>query len=163
MRALFKCFWFMWPWLTHEMEALCYETWSINLFVNMSMFVSQSVSHTYNLRTALSIFLIFDINMMLNTLRILTETNFEMKCCFWERGKPCFVFFLFYFLPLFQNVSILPIFCRPVNVLHMLKKDISIPLSKIFNLSMKTGNHPDCLKLAMVIPIHKKESKLEVG
>ena len=51
----------------------------------------------------------------------------------------------------------------PVNVLHMLKKDISIPLSKIFNLSMKTGNHPDCLKLAMVIPIHKKESKLEVG
>ena len=51
----------------------------------------------------------------------------------------------------------------PVNVLHMLKKDISIPLSKIFNLSMKTGVHPDCLKLAMVIPIHKKGSKLEVG
>ena len=45
----------------------------------------------------------------------------------------------------------------------MLKKDISIPLSKIFNLSMKTGTHPDCLKLAMVIPIHKKGSKLEVG
>ena len=49
----------------------------------------------------------------------------------------------------------------PVNVLHMLKNDISIPLSKIFNLSLRT--HPDCLKLAMVIPIHKKESKLEVG
>ena len=45
----------------------------------------------------------------------------------------------------------------------MLKKDISKPLSKIFNLSMKTGTHPDCLKLAMVIPIHKKGSKLEVG
>ena len=45
----------------------------------------------------------------------------------------------------------------------MLKKDIAIPLSKIFNLSMKTGTHPDCLKLAMVIPIHKKGSKLEVG
>ena len=44
----------------------------------------------------------------------------------------------------------------PVNVLHLLKKDISIPLSKIFNLSMKTGNHPDCLKLARVIPIYKK-------
>ena len=26
-----------------------------------------------------------------------------------------------------------------------------------------TGNHSDCLKLAMVIQIHKKESKLEVG
>ena len=51
----------------------------------------------------------------------------------------------------------------PVNILHMLKKDIAIPLSKIFNLSMKTGTHPDCLKLAMVIPIHKKGSKLEVG
>ena len=51
----------------------------------------------------------------------------------------------------------------PINVLHMLKNDISIPLSKIFNLSMRTGTHPDCLKLAMVIPIHKKGSKLEVG
>ena len=28
---------------------------------------------------------------------------------------------------------------------------------------MRTGTHPDCLKLAMVIPIHKKGSKLEVG
>ena len=51
----------------------------------------------------------------------------------------------------------------PKNVLHMLKKHISISLSKIFNLSMKTGNHPHCLKLAMVILIHKNESKLEVG
>ena len=54
-------------------------------------------------------------------------------------------------------------FSIPVNVLHMLKNDISIPLSKIFNLSLRTGTHPDCLKLAMVIPIHKKGSKLEVG
>ena len=45
----------------------------------------------------------------------------------------------------------------------MLKSDISIPLSKIFNLSMRTGTHPDCLKLAMVVPIHKKEPKLKVG
>ena len=45
----------------------------------------------------------------------------------------------------------------------MFKSDISIPLSKIFNLSMRTGAHPDCLKLAMVVPIHKKGSKLEVG
>ena len=28
---------------------------------------------------------------------------------------------------------------------------------------MKTGTHPDCLKLAMVKSIHKKGSKLEVG
>ena len=30
-----------------------------------------------------------------------------------------------------------------VNVLHMLKKDISIPSSKISNISMKTETHPD--------------------
>ena len=52
----------------------------------------------------------------------------------------------------------------PVNVLHLLKSDISLPLSKIFNLSMQTGTHPDCLKLAKVIPIHKKvgNSKLVI-
>ena len=43
----------------------------------------------------------------------------------------------------------------PVNVLQMLKKDISKPLSRIFNLSMRTSTHPDCLKLDMVRPIHK--------
>ena len=46
-----------------------------------------------------------------------------------------------------------------VNVLHMLKKDISIPLIKISNLSMKTGVHPDCQELAIVIPINQKGSK----
>ena len=51
----------------------------------------------------------------------------------------------------------------PVNVLQMLKNNISKPLSESFNLSMRTGIHPNCLKLAMVIPIHKKGSKLEVG
>ena len=50
----------------------------------------------------------------------------------------------------------------PVNILHLLRNDISLPLSKIFNRSMQTGTHPDCLKLAMVIPIQKKGSKLEV-
>ena len=46
----------------------------------------------------------------------------------------------------------------------MLKNDITIPLIKIFNLPMRTGPHPDCLKLAMVIlaiPIHKKDQKLK--
>ena len=37
-----------------------------------------------------------------------------------------------------------------------------MPLSKILNQSMKTGAHPECLKLARVIPIYKKGSKLEV-
>ena len=51
----------------------------------------------------------------------------------------------------------------PDNISNLLKNDVSIPLSKIFNLSMQTGIHPDCLKLVMVIPIHKKGPKLEVG
>ena len=45
----------------------------------------------------------------------------------------------------------------------MHKNDISIPLSKILNLLLKTGTHADFLKLAMVIPIHKEGSKLEEG
>ena len=45
----------------------------------------------------------------------------------------------------------------PVNILHLIKDEISIPLYKIFNLSMQTGTHPNYLKLVMVIPIHKKD------
>ena len=40
---------------------------------------------------------------------------------------------------------------------------MSKPLNKIFNLSMRTGTHPDCPMLAIVILIHKKGFKLEVG
>ena len=35
-----------------------------------------------------------------------------------------------------------------VDVLHLRKSDISLPLSNIFNLSMQTGTQPHCLKLA---------------
>ena len=45
----------------------------------------------------------------------------------------------------------------------MLKKDLSYPLSTIFNLSLTTGVHPDSLKIAKTIPIFKKGSKLETG
>ena len=51
----------------------------------------------------------------------------------------------------------------PVNILQMLKKDISYPLSTIFNVSLTTGVHPDSLKIAKTIPIFKKGSKLETG
>ena len=51
----------------------------------------------------------------------------------------------------------------PVNILHMLKKDISYPLSIIFNLSLTQGIHPDALKISKTIPIFKKGSKLETG
>ena len=51
----------------------------------------------------------------------------------------------------------------PVDILKLVKKEISIPLSKIFNLSMNTGIHPELFRIAMTIPIYKKGSKLEVG
>ena len=49
----------------------------------------------------------------------------------------------------------------PTNILHLLKDDISDPLSTIFNLSIRTGIHPELLKSAKVIPIFKKGSKLQ--
>lgn len=42
------------------------------------------------------------------------------------------------------------------SILLLLKTDISEPLSKIFNLSLTTGIHPDCLKIAKTIPVFKK-------
>ena len=51
----------------------------------------------------------------------------------------------------------------PTDILHLLQHDISKPLTQIFNLSFKTGIHPDALKTARVIPIFKKGSKLLVS
>ena len=52
----------------------------------------------------------------------------------------------------------------PTDILHLLKKDISLPLSKIINLSLSTGEHPNLLKIAKAIPIFKmKGSMLEIS
>ena len=50
----------------------------------------------------------------------------------------------------------------PVNILHILKSDISIPLSKIFNLSMRTGTHPDCLNWQWWSQFIKKNLNLKL-
>ena len=52
---------------------------------------------------------------------------------------------------------------RPVHILHMLQKDISIPWRETFNLYLKTGPLPDCLKHAQVIPIHNKNQNLKLA
>ena len=46
------------------------------------------------------------------------------------------------------------------RILKLLKKDISMQLVDIFNLSFSSGIYPTPLKTAKVIPIHKKDSKL---
>ena len=49
----------------------------------------------------------------------------------------------------------------PTDILQLLKKDISYPLYKIFNISLSTGVYPDLFKIAKAIPIFKKGSPLK--
>ena len=46
----------------------------------------------------------------------------------------------------------------PANILKMIRNIVSIPLSKIYNISLLTGVQPNKLKLAHIIPIFKKGS-----
>ena len=49
----------------------------------------------------------------------------------------------------------------PYKILNLLKKDISKQLSDLFNLSLSLGVFPSLLKIAKVVPIYKKDSKLD--
>ena len=48
-----------------------------------------------------------------------------------------------------------------VEILKLLKNDISQQLIDILNKSFSTGQHPSVLKIAKVMPIYKKHSKLD--
>ena len=49
----------------------------------------------------------------------------------------------------------------PTKILHLLKNDISHIFADLFNKSFSTGVFPSALKIAKILPIHKKGSKLE--
>ena len=49
----------------------------------------------------------------------------------------------------------------PTKILKLLKNDISSRLSEIFDISFSSGVFPSILKTAKVIPVHKKDSKLD--
>ena len=49
----------------------------------------------------------------------------------------------------------------PTKILKLFKKEFSKPLSDIINLSFNQGVFPNLLKIANVIPIHKKGDKLD--
>ena len=49
----------------------------------------------------------------------------------------------------------------PIFILKLLKPLLSVWLSKLINLCYTTGVFPDLLKTAKIIPLHKKESKLD--
>ena len=51
----------------------------------------------------------------------------------------------------------------PTFVLKQLNNEISIVLSKLFNLSFATGVFPDILKVSSVSPLFKKGSKIHCG
>lgn len=51
----------------------------------------------------------------------------------------------------------------PIKILKLLKADISIPISKIINLSFSNGIFPSLLKVSKVIPVFKKGSPIEVS
>ena len=46
-----------------------------------------------------------------------------------------------------------------ILIIEKLAAELSVPLTLIFNMSIKDGIVPDQLKIARVVPIHKKESK----
>ena len=50
----------------------------------------------------------------------------------------------------------------PTRILKLLKNDISTQLSDIFNISFSTGVFPTMFKVAKVIPVHKKDSELDL-
>ena len=51
----------------------------------------------------------------------------------------------------------------PTKNLQMISNIVCTPLSKIFNISVLTGTHPEKLKLVNVIPVFKKGSRLLVS
>ena len=49
----------------------------------------------------------------------------------------------------------------PYRISFLLKNDISKQLTDLFNLSFMTGVFPSVLKTAKVVPVFKKDSKLD--
>ena len=49
----------------------------------------------------------------------------------------------------------------PYKILNLLKNYISKQLADLFNLSVSSGVFPSLLKIAKVVPVHLKDSKLD--
>ena len=49
----------------------------------------------------------------------------------------------------------------PNSIPVIILKEISEPLSTLINLLFNTGDFPNCLKLAKVIPVYKKGNQQE--
>ena len=51
----------------------------------------------------------------------------------------------------------------PIKLLKIAAPVIIPPLTDLINLTFKTGSFPDKIKIAIVIPVHKSGSKLDVN
>ena len=49
----------------------------------------------------------------------------------------------------------------PTSILKTFKKEISKPLTDIINLSFSTGTFPDTMKIPKIIPVFKKDDKID--
>ena len=49
----------------------------------------------------------------------------------------------------------------PYKILNVLKKDISKQLADLFNLSLSSDVFPSLFKIAKVVFVHKKDSKID--
>ena len=49
----------------------------------------------------------------------------------------------------------------PIRILKLLKNNISTQLADTLNISFSTGVFPTILKVAKVVLVHKKDSKLD--
>ena len=54
-------------------------------------------------------------------------------------------------------------FSIPSKFLKMINPTASVILCEIFNECVQAGIYPECLKKAAIKPLHKKESKLDIG
>ena len=51
----------------------------------------------------------------------------------------------------------------PTEVMKLIVHTLSEYISQIINISLSTGTYPNCLKNATIVPVHKKETKLELS
>ena len=52
---------------------------------------------------------------------------------------------------------------RPPKILNLICDIIASPIAKLASISFETGVHPECLKVAKVIPIFKSGSKMLIS
>ena len=62
-----------------------------------------------------------------------------------------------------KNSNSKDIYSLNTDLIKTVKNHIVIPLTKLINISLKTGIFPDALKITSVIPIFKKGDTEEVG